>query len=219
MELNELKKLWQISNDHLEKSLILHQKTTEDITKIKVRSFLYSMRPVKIFTLVTGILWVLGVGTIIVNLALYSFSNASLFFLCSAGIQVILTAIAIWIYVYQLILIEQVDLSEPIVATQEKLSKLKASTLWVTRILFLQLPLWTTFYWNDSMFENGTLMLWILQVIITLSFTFLAIWLFKNIKYENRDKKWFQWIFSGKEWQPIISSVELLNEVDKFKME
>lgn len=219
MELDELKQLWQNSNDKLEKSLALHQKNAKDITKIKVKHILYTMRPIKIFTLIIGCIWVFLLGTIVANLAVYAFFKVSLFFLFSAGIQVILTAISIWVYLYQLVLIQQVDLSEPILATQEKLSKLKTSTLWVNRILFLQLPLWTTFYWNESMLENGGLIFWIIQALITALFTLLAIWLFINIKYENRDKKWFQWIFKGIEWDPIVRSVELLNEINEFKKE
>ena len=219
MELTELKQLWQSSNDKLEKSLVLHQKNTEDITKIKLQNFIYSMRPIKIFTLVIGIIWVLTLGTIVVNLARYALASVSLFFLFSAGLQILLTAISIWVYTYQLVLIQQVDLSKPIIIVQESLTKLKTSTLWVTRILFLQFPLWTTFYWNESMFENGNALLWVLQGFITLLFAFVSIWFFVNIKYENKDKKWFQWIFNGKEWQPIISSMELLEEVEKFKRE
>ena len=51
----------------------------------------------------------------------------------------------------------------------------------------------------------------------TVSFTFIAIWLFVNIKYENRNKKWFQLIFSGKEWIPLMKSMELLEQVDDYK--
>ena len=93
----------------------------------------------------------------------------------------------------------------------------KISTLNVTRILFLQLPVWTTFYWNEKMFAIENLFLWIIQGAVTLSLTYLAVWLFFNIKYENRNKKWFQLIFRGKEWQPILQSMELLNKIEHYQ--
>ncbi len=151
------------------------------------------------------------------NLFLFAFSKANPFFLFSAAIQVALTALALIIYVYQLITIYQVDITEPILKTQEKLASLKTSTLWVTRILFLQLPVWTTFYWNESMLENGNWFLWIIQSIVTLSLTYVAVWLFFNIKYENRNKKWFKLIFNGKEWTPVINSMELLSQIDEYR--
>ena len=59
--------------------------------------------------------------------------------------------------------------------------------------------------------------LYILQFLLTASFSYIAIWLFFNIKYENRDKKWFRLIFEGKEWTPIIKSIELYEEIEEFK--
>ncbi len=60
--------------------------------------------------------------------------------------QVLLTAIALVLYIYQLVLMQQVDISQPVVETKHHLARLKFSTLWIARILFLQLPVWTTFY-------------------------------------------------------------------------
>lgn len=215
----KIKELWQSSNDKLEQSRLISKKNTEDITKLKVNTLLSSMKPIKIFTLLVGIVWV-GLGVVVLtNLFVYAFAEASKFFLFSASIQVLLTAIALVIYLYQLIVIHQVDISEPIVATQKKLASLKSSTLWVARILFLQLPVWTIFYWNESMFENGQTIFFIVQGIVTFSFTYLAIWLFFNIKYENKDKKWFKLIFEGKEWTPVIKSMELYKEIEEFKQE
>lgn len=217
MNENELKLLWQSSNEKLEGSLKVNRKNTEDITRLKVQNFLSSMKPIKIFILIVGLLWVAVLGIVIVNLFVSAYDKVSLFFLFSASIQVLLTAIAVAVYIYQIDLINKIDFSETVLTIQEKLSKLKVSTLNITRILFLQLPVWTTFYWNEKMFATENLFLWIIQGIITLSLTYLAVWLFFNIKYENRNKKWFQWIFRGKEWQPILQSLELLNQIEKYQ--
>lgn len=213
MEELEMINLWKSYDKKLEENLLLNRKNAADITQLKVGSFLSSMKPLKIFTILAGILWVAFVDMIIINL----FSIASPIFLISAAIQVLLTKLAIGIYLYQLILIHQVDISEPVLATQDKLARLKSSTLWVARLLFLQLPVWTTFYWNQSMLENGNMVLYIIQIAVTLLFTFLAVWLFVNIKFENRDKKWFRLIFEGKEWTPVIKSMELLSQIEEFR--
>jgi hypothetical protein len=212
MEERDILALWKSYDQKLEENLLLNRKNTADITGMKVQSLLASMKPIKIFTLMVGVLWVLFVDTLIINL----FSIANPFFLISAGIHVLLTKFAIGIYLYQLILIHQVDVSEPIVATQSRLTRLQSSTLWVARLLFLQLPVWTTFYWNKSMLENGNIFLYIIQIAVTLAFTFLAVWLFRNIRYENRDKKWFSLIFDGVEWTPVIRSMELYREIEAF---
>jgi hypothetical protein len=213
----ELKKLWQATSNKLGESIIINKKNIDDITQIKIHSILGSMKPIKIFTLLVGILWVC-IGVIAMSsIYLNSFSEANKFFLFSASIQVGLTAVALFVYLYQLITIYLVDTTDPIIRTQEKLSSLKMSTLWVTRILFLQLPVWTTFWWNETMLTDWGILQWVVTLFFTFSFTFIAIWLFFNIKYENRNKKWFQLIFSGKEWTPLMKSMELLEQVVEYK--
>lgn len=213
MEDHAIIALWKDYGQKLDESLQLNRNNAEDLTKIKVQSALAGMQPLKIFTIIVGILWVAFVDTMIIN----SLPGGNLFFLVSAGIQVMLTKLAIGIYLYQVILIRRVDISEPILNTQQKLAQLRSSTLLVTRILFLQLPVWTTFYWNKSMIENGNAGLYVLQAVVTLSFLFIALWLFFNIRYKNRDKRWFRLIFSGKEWQPVLKSAELLHEIESYK--
>ena len=213
----EIKQLWQATNEKLEESFVINRKNTEDITRISVYNFLGSMKPIKIFTLLVGILWV-GIGVFALSgIYLNAFTEANKFFLFSATVQVLLTAIALLIYVYQLTRIYQVDISDPILQTQKKLAQLKISTLWATRILFLQLPVWTTFWWNETMLTDWNFLQWAITVTVTGLFTFLALWLFFNIKYENRNKNWFQLIFNGKEWTPLMKSMELLEQVNEYK--
>lgn len=213
----ELKKLWQTTNDKLEEDFVINKKNTDDISQMKVQNLVGSMKPIKIFTLLLGLVWV-GLGSIALSsIYLNSFSEANKFFLFSATVQVGLTAIALFVYLYQLITIYQVDITDPIIKTQKKLSSLKISTLWVTRILFLQLPVWTTFWWNETMLTDWSILQWMVTLFFTLSFTLVAIWLFVNIKYENRNKKWFQLIFSGKEWTPLMKSMELLKQVEEYE--
>ena len=217
MEDIELINLWKSYDKKLEENLLFNKKNTEDIIKIKVQSYLTSMKPLKYFTLIVGIVWVVIGSIIITNLFMFAFAMVSKFFLISAALQLLLTAIAIIMYIYQLILMHQVDIDEPIVVTQAHLARLKSSTLWVARILFLQLPVWTTFYLTESMFKNGQPSFYVVQIIVTLAFTYVALWLFFNIKYENKDKKWFRLIFEGKEWSPVMKSMDILNQVEEYR--
>jgi hypothetical protein len=175
----EILDLWKSYDKRLQESLVLSRKNTEEITKLKVQSFLASMRPRKQFTVIGGIVWVGLIDLLIVK----GFFIASPFFLISMGIQVLLTKVAIVVYLYQLMLLRQTDISEPILATQEKIARLQSSTLWVTRLLFLQTPVWTTFFLSKKMFMTDNVWLILLPVVITAIFTYAAIWLFLNIKY------------------------------------
>jgi hypothetical protein len=219
MKESELKQYWARANEKLEMSLLINKINTEELKQLKVYHFISEMKAIKLFTLICGTLWT-GFGIAILSrIFIYQYIYANKFFLFSATFQVALTAIAIIVYFYQIITIYTVDITEPVIKTQEKLSSLRSSTIWVARILFLQLPVWTTFYWNESMLENGSLLLWIIQTLVTLFFTFAALWLFFNIKIENRDKKWFRLIFEGKEWTPLMRAMELSEQIEEYKIE
>ena len=211
----KLKAAWQAANAKLEQTMTITRKQTAEITDLKVQSLLSSLKPVKVLAIIIGIAWVIFVDTLIVSW----YEVAGPFFLASAIIQVLITKLAIGLYVYHLILIHQVDISAPVFESLEQLARLKSSTLWVARILFLQLPLWTTFYWNQNMLHNGHTLLWLLQGVVTIGFAWLAIWLFRNIRYDNRNKRWFQLLFRGKEWDSVLQSIGLLQEIEAYKRE
>lgn len=213
----ELKKLWQTTHETMAANFVINKKITEDITRVKVHTLLGSMKPLKIFTLLIGFLWV-GIGAMALGaIYTYTFPEANKFFLYSATVQILLTAMALIIYIYQLTQIFRVALYDPILQTQQKLAQLKISTLWAVRIMALQLPVWTTFWWNETMLTDWNIWQWAITLSVTVSFTFLALWLFFNIKQENMHKKWFKRIFAGKEWTPLLKSVELLEELDEYK--
>lgn len=217
MNEQELKKLWQTTNEKLEENFVINKKNTDDLTRVKVYSMLASMKPIKIFALLIGILWV-GMGIIVLSsIYINTFPEANKFFLFSATAQVLITAIALILYIYQLIKIYEVEIDAPILQTQKKLAQLQTSTLWSARILLLQLPVWTTFWWNESMLTEWSIVQWVIVLFFTVSFTILALWLFFNIKYENRNKKWFRLIFTGKEWTPIMKSIELMEQIEAYQ--
>lgn len=215
MEDTAIINLWKAYDKKLEENLLLNKKNAEAITRMKVQSFLSSMRPLKVFTIITGIAWVIFADAVI--FAAYQAGNT--FLLLSALIQVILTKLAIGIYSYQLVMIHEADITESVVETQEKIAKLKSSTLWAARLLFLQLPVWSTFYWTKDMWTNADSLMYLIQLPLTAVFIYVSIWLFINIRYENRNKKWFRYIFNGKEWTPLMKSLEMLEQINAYKEE
>jgi hypothetical protein len=219
MNENEFKKLWQTSNEMLEKNCAINKSISEDIAHLKTYNLIGTMKPIKIFTILIAMIWV-GIGAFLLsNIYIHAFTEANKFFLFSATIQVGLTAIALFMYLYQTIQIYSIDITEPILKTQKTLLKLKTSTLWVARIMFLQLPVWTTFWWNESMINEWNLFQWSITAGVTLLSTITALWLFFNIKLEKSDTRWFKLIFKGNEWTPLIKSIELLNLIEDYSLD
>jgi hypothetical protein len=67
------------------------------------------------------------------------------------------------------------------------------------------------------MFYEEPAIILIIQLAVTLTFTYIAAWLFINIRYENRDKKWFRLIFNGNEWTQVLKSIEMLRQIKAYK--
>ncbi len=213
MEDIELQQIWKSYDQRLQEQLVFNRKNAAEITKMKLKSELTSMRPIKIFTFVLGVCWVFFLDILLINL----FPLGNLFFLISAGFISLVNKIAVGIYLYQLILIAVVNINAPVMSTQKKIAGLVSSTLWVTRILMLQLPFWTTFFLSSAWIGSGNHIFWVIQGVITLGFATLAIWLFANIRYENREQRWFKFLFGSYEWTPIMKAQEMLGQIKDYE--
>ena len=210
MHESEMIALWRSYDQKLEENLILNRQNAAAITRIKIKSLIGSMAPMKIFIITASLLWIAFLSLVLY----YTYSFASPFFWFSILIHVLTLTVVIGIYIFQLFLIFQTDISEALFKTQYRLASLKSSTLLSARLMFLHAPVWSTFSIQEKMFENPVWSL--MQGIVTLAFVGVAAWFFININYENRDKKWFQFIFSGKEWAPVIKSMEMLRDIEKY---
>lgn len=213
----ELKSLWNSYQEKTALSLDFGRKNAEDMARLKAENLLSSVKPLKILALAVGALWVLALTPVLFHLFLNAYEQVSWYFLFSAALQVALTAAAVVAYIYQLELIHRLDFSGPVLDIQRRLSRLQVSTLWATRLLVLQLPLWTTFYLSRPLLENAEPVWLIVQGIAALAALSAALWLFFNIKYENREKKWFKTLFGGKEWQPVLKAMEMLGELAVYE--
>lgn len=207
--------IWKSYDQKLSQSLAINQKHALEITQLKVHSLLQATRSGKGLTILIGIIWVVMLFT----LSALGWAAQNPYLGLSMGLMALLNCVAIGIYLYHLILIHQVEVDQKVVITQRKLASLKASMLQIPRILFLQLPLWTTFYLSPSMLTEPGILFYVVQIPITLAFLGMSIWLFINIKYENKTQKWFQLIFQGKEWDNTLQAQALLDELDGLEVQ
>lgn len=211
MEEMELKSLWQAYDKKLEKSLALNLHLVREMQTQKAKSILRSVARIKVVMLILGVLWVLFLGFLLVN----SLSYQKIFFVISTGMIIIFNIIAIAVYIKHLVLLAQIDNSNSIVHTQKKLAELEASTISIVRVLFLQSPFYTTFWWAPGMVED--IRFWLISVPIAALFTGVSIWLYRNITYKNVEKRWFKTLFSGKEWTALDKARAFLKEIDEFE--
>lgn len=211
MQESELIDLWRSYDRKLEENLTLNRQNAAAITLIKIKSMVGSMVPMKIFMIIVSLLWLSFLCLVLDR----TYNYASPFFWYSIAIHAVIVTFVTGVQIYQLVLIYQTDLSEALFTTQDRLARLKGSTLLTTRLMFLHAPIWTTFSIPQRMFEDPV---WsAVQIFVTITFVGAALWLFFNIKYENREKKWFKFILRGNQWEPVVKSIEMLREIERYK--
>ncbi|HMH20671.1 MAG TPA: hypothetical protein VK563_02790 [Puia sp.] len=219
MEDTELKEMWKEYEQKIEQAKVLNLQawavnlqTFEYLQAHKAKTKLSSLASFKTWMVVFGMLWVVALGMLI-----YGNQLRNLYFTVSVAMLLLFTLIANAVYIKHIILIRQMNYSESIVTMQEKLSELQASTIHIVRILWLQMPFYTTWFWNQQWVTQGGKNFWLTAAPATLFFCWLSIWLYRNISYKNVNKKWFRMLFRGKDWDSVIKAIQYLDEIEEFK--
>ena len=222
MEDIELKNMWKEYEKKIEEARILNLqswvvnlKTFEHLQSQKVKSKLNTLSSQKKWMIFFGIAWVIFLIFLIYN----SLDISKIFFVISISAIALFNIYAVIIYIKHTIIIKEIDNSESLVETQKKLAALQTSTLNIPRILFLQTPFYSTFFWSSEWITSAPFSFWFIAVPITLIFVAISVWLYRNISYKNANKKWFKILFSSKEWTSVVKATEYLNEIDEFKKE
>jgi hypothetical protein len=125
------------------------------------------------------------------------------------------TALAVFLYVKDIFTIKQIDNSQSVTVTQRKLATLQCSIMKSVRILWLQLPFYTLWYLNYELIVHGSIVFWIVQILFTGTTTWLAVWLFKNINYENLNRRVSSFM-RGYGFYSVIQSLDFIKEIDNF---
>jgi hypothetical protein len=212
MEDITLKNLWKAQDEKLDRTIKLNMYLLESLQKQKAESKLNSLARFKLWAVILGIVWVIFLGLLI-----YGNQLKNIYFTVSVGMIMVFSILAVAVYIKHIVLIRQLDYTQSITATQKKLSQLQASTF-NTRFLLLQTPFYTTWFWSAEMIEGSVTKFWLIAVPITLLFTLLAIWLYKNLIPEKMHKKWVKALInSTPEHTSVFKAQDFLNEIEEFK--
>lgn len=211
--------LWKEQYDKIDQALAINKRMLKDSLREKAENSLRSLIRVKAAGIVIAVLY-LGFLGFLLSLGINNYSSAANYFIISIGAIFLINVKALYDYIHHLVLLNSIDSDGSITKIQEKLSRLQLSILQHTRIMFLQIPFWSTFFLSDKWFPGTTSPgLIILQIVITLSLTILALFLYKNISVSNLDKKWVKSLLSGAGGQNIITASAFYKEIESFKQE
>ena len=209
---DEFQQIWQAYDAKLEKSLQLNLRLLKDMQTQKARSALKPLVAGNVIGIVIGVLWELLLGFILYHVWSQPVMAVSfaVFIACSA--------FAIREYIRGIDVIRRIGYADNIVDTQEKLAGLQSSIIGSLRIVWLQLPFWSTFFISNALIRNGGSKFWIIQIPVTLFFTIAAIFLYRNITVDNANKKnWVKALIRGSGARSIARAMDFMKEIDEFK--
>jgi hypothetical protein len=218
MQDTEIKNMWKTYDRMIEESKILNLQSWalnlscfETLQIQKAKSKLKTLIIPKIAGIILGIGWMLFLGF------LFYYTRSQIFMAISLGMIIIFTIIAIISYIQDIAIIAQISYGNSVIETQKKIAFLQSSIINTIRILWLQLPFYTTFYITNKLVTTGGVQFWIIQIPVTLLFIWLSIFLFKNISLKNTHKKWVRSFIKGYGLSRVSKAVEFINEIDEFK--
>lgn len=212
MEDITLKNIWKAQDEKLDRAMKLNLFVLDSMQKQKAASKLNGLARLKLVAVILGILWSLFLGILV-----YGNQLQNIYFTVSVGMILLITIAAIAIYIKHIVLIKEIDYSQSITDTQKKLAKLQASTF-NNRFILLQTPFYTTWFWSTEMIQASVIKFCLIAVPITLLFTVLTIWLYKNLTPLKMHKKWVNYLLKNDPEQvPVIQAQKFLNEIEEFK--
>lgn len=211
MEEQELKQIWQAYDDKLQKALDLNQKLVQTINADRVESKLAAFRRSHTAVMVLGIVWILFLVFLWVN------TLDNIYFLISVGGIILFNVYAVAAYIWHLQILSTINVADSITDTQDKLVRMQISLSNVGRVLFLQAPLYCTFWYSDEAVANAGPLFWGIQLVVVSFFTFLSIFLYKNVTYKNLHKKWVRNLMDGFGGKKLRLAAEFMGEIEEFK--
>ncbi|HEY4155925.1 MAG TPA: hypothetical protein VGM24_10875 [Puia sp.] len=222
MEDSELKNIWHEYDRRMEEAKLLNLQSWalnmrwfEEMQIRKAQSSLHFLIRFKVRAVVLGILWVLFLSVLV-----YGNQLRNGFLTVSLGMIILFNLLATVVYIKHIVLIRRIDYSEPVTDTQERLAALQLSTLWIVRILWLQMPFYITWFWRRDWIDFGSLRFWLILFPITLFFILLAVFLYRNINIKNVDRKWVRkFLMAGPEYKSLVRAKKFVAEIEEFKKE
>jgi lysylphosphatidylglycerol synthetase-like protein (DUF2156 family) len=211
--------LWKEQYEKIDQSLQINRRLLKDSLHQKAETAVQSLVRSKAIGIVIAVIYLILLG-VVLSYAIVHYSSAANYFIVSIGSIFIININALYDYIRHLVWAGAIDYNGSITSIQQQLNRLQLSIARHIRFTFLQLPFWTTFYLSSRWFPSEMGWRYILfQCLFTLSFTVIALYLYKNLRLENLDRQWVRSILSGAGGKKVRNAIEFYSEIETFKNE
>jgi len=208
-----LSEIWKAQDEKLDRTLKLNLYIIDSLQKQKVRSKLGALARFKLVVAILGMVWVAFLGLLI-----YGNRMQNPYFTISVAIIFIFNVIAVVVYLNHYALLKSINYSDNITNTQQKLARLQVSTINIARILLLQTPFYSTWFWTQQQVMHDP-RFWYISFPVAMIFVAFTVWLYISISPANMEKK--KWVSRfmniGMEYKSVTQARKFLVELEEFK--
>lgn len=212
MEDNNFKDIWKAQDEKLEKTLKLNLRILASMQTQKAQSKLNALAWFKTVAVILGILF-----SAFLALLIYGNRGDNMYFTVSIAMILFFTLWATIAYIKDIVFLKSLDYSAAITDTQKKLAELQVSTIQSFRIIILQLPFHSTWFWTHQLVTSDT-RFQLISFSCTFIFILITWWLYKSITVKNMDKKWVKAFMNiGPEYKSVTRARDFLYEIEEYK--
>lgn len=216
MEEINLITLWKEQSVKIDQSLAMNKRLLRELINQKAHSALRSLTLFLSGGIVAAVLYLLLLGTGLAY-AIIRYSSDANYFIVSVGAIFLINVKALYDYIRHLVWANNIDYNGDVMQIQQKLVQLNLSIIRHVRIMFLQLPFWTTFFLSGKWFPQQTPWYWLsFQVMITGVSVFATYWLYKNLTLQNANKKIIKKILNTLDRKYVTRALGAYEELKTF---
>ena len=209
----ELLNIWKSYDQKIEEVIVINKEIAYDITKKKLNTSIQSLRLPKSLLLMLGIPYTL----IMCFITWVTYKAAAYIMMFGFGTISLIMIGTIIGYFYQFYLISKISRSEEIMEVQESIAELKLSSYNIARLIITQLPCWSICWVSMEGVKNSPFIYGGINLMVFIALSYLSYWLYQDLSIDKHNSKISKIIFSGKEWEPIIKSSNILKQLKEYK--
>ncbi len=209
----ELLNIWKSYDQKMSETLTLNKAMAYEITKEKLNKTINLLRFPKSILLVIGIPYTI----ILCFISWITYQAEAYIMLFGFGMISLIMIGTIIGYLYHFYLISKINHSEEIAEVQKNIAELKISSYNITRLVVIQLPFWSVCWMSIEALKNSPFIYGGVNLVVFLVLSYVSFWLFRDLSMTNTNSRISKFFFSGKEWEPILKSVDLLEQLREYE--
>jgi len=213
MENIELKNIWKSYDQKISSMLEINKDIAINLSKQKLDKHISRLYRPKWTAVLIGVPYTI---LLIIIIIIASIANAYLVAIGFGAISLIM-AILLGNYFYQLYLISEIRNSHEVLSTQQQLSKLRISSFNSLNFAVFQLPFWSICWISIEALKESPLVYGGINLMLFLILGYISYWLFQKLSYNQKESKVRDFFLSGNEWEPILKSTEILEQIKEYE--